>query len=86
MFKFCWHKWKYVYSLTTNMFLGENCPRLEKKFRVCTKCGKSQEFVALYDRCDWETLSECETKVLLGKVVDKGDHFLLKKTHDSRSL
>jgi len=77
-FNFCWHKWKYVYRVTTNMFLEENCPRLEREFRICEKCGKVQGFCATLSDCWWETLSECETNVLLNKVVDKGDYYLLE--------
>jgi len=80
MFNFCWHRWKYVYRVTTNMFLGENCPRLEKEFRVCTKCSKAQELCATpgLGGCWWRTLPDCETGVLLKKVVDKGDYFVLE--------
>jgi len=80
VFKFCWHKWKYVYHVTTNNFLGENCPRLIKEFRICVKCGKAQELCASLSRCWWETLPSCETRVLLSKVVDRGDHFVLEES------
>jgi len=80
VFKFCWHKWKYVYRVTTNNFLGENCPRLVKEFRICVKCGKVQGLCASLSGCWWGTLPDCETKVLLSKVVDRGDCFVLEES------
>ena len=82
-FKFCWHKWKYVYSNNTYTFLGEKCSNLIKAgFRICEKCGKAQKFRAMYKYQSWKTLSDCETRILLSKIIDKENYFLLEKTHN----
>jgi len=82
-FNFCWHKWKYVYSNNTYTFLGKKCSNLIKAgFRICEKCGKTQQFRAMYKYQSWETLSDCETNVLLNKVVDKGDYYLLESNKE----
>ena len=49
-FNFCWHKWKYVYSIKIHIFLGEKCSeKVKTKFRICEKCGEAQEFAGMYD-------------------------------------
>ena len=73
-----WHKWKYVYTVHTKLFLGSECPYLRKDFRVCIKCKRAQEFCGLPDYWSWRDLSECETRVLWSKVIDKGDYFVLE--------
>ena len=77
------HKWKEVYSINTYIFLGEKCSeKVKTSFRICEKCGKAQEFVGMYDWSGWVDLSDCETNVLLNKVVDKGDYYLLENNKE----
>ena len=77
------HKWKDVYSISMHIFLGEKCfEKIKTRFRICEKCGKAQEFRVMYDYCKWVDLSDCETNVLLNKVVDKGDYYLLENNKE----
>ncbi len=85
MFKdFCWHKWKYVYRIYKELFLGEPYDKLYKEFRICQKCGKAQEWQ--YHSgflCDfWETLEPARTEILKRKIIDKGDYYILKTKGD----
>jgi len=74
-FGFCWHKWKHVYLVHEKIFLGEKCPYLWLRFRICVKCGKAQEFIPA---TGWKTLSKCEAKILLNKIIDKGKYYVLE--------
>ncbi len=75
-----YHKWKNVYSINIYEFLGEKCSeRSITNFRICKKCGKAQVFKVTHDSCGWVDLSDYETNILLGEVVNKGDYYLLDK-------
>ena len=77
---FCWHDWKKVYEEDEYYFLYEKCIRLDLKFRVCQKCGKAQRYdFTIAGGPYWEPLTSCETKVLLSKIKDKGDYYILKQ-------
>jgi len=76
---FCWHKWKYVYEPYPTIFLGETYDRLDKKFRICRKCGKAQQLCITYDGLWWEPLGQTETEILKRKIIDKGDYYVLRK-------
>jgi len=81
MFKFCFHKYKYVYERKGYDFLNGGCEKLVKRFRICQKCGKAQkmEWVFICEPfLDWVTLNECEKEILLRNIKDCGDYYLLK--------
>jgi len=83
--KFCWHKWKPVYKETHSTFLGERCSFYRKAFRVCERCGKAQEYNKCFVSIDappgyqWIDLTDCEAEILMRKVINKGDYFILKE-------
>lgn len=88
MFKFCFHKYKYVYEKEKKNFLDGVCKVLKKRFRICQKCGKAQKMEWCFicePFMDWITLSECEREILLKNIKDCGDYYLLKKLKKRRN-
>jgi hypothetical protein len=63
------------------MFLGEKCIKKYKKFRICKKCKIAQKHdIAINGEIFWDTLNEYERKILLNKIEDKGDYYILRKS------
>ena len=73
------HKWKTVYEKYYVIFLGEEIPRYRARFRICEKCGKAQEIIdfSSYVGPVFSDLDDIKKEVLLKKIEDKGDYYVL---------
>lgn len=71
------HKWKYVKDCDIRIFLGEKVKIYWNRFRICKRCGKTEEYWIAWDV--WECLCEEYAKVLKSKIVDKGEYYILPK-------
>jgi len=70
------HKWKPVYRIEVETFLGSPIERKKLAFRICQKCGRSEEWLG---RFPWiRKLSEEERAILMERIKDEGDYFILK--------
>jgi|GEM_PF-1949058 len=74
------HKWKYVYDVFDDKFLGETCPQFVKKFRICEKCGVAQEYQVVPKEGTYNELSIFKTVILKRKIEDMGDYYVLKRS------
>jgi hypothetical protein len=63
------HNWEYVYDSYKDTFLGETCEKYYESFRICSRCGKAQEYTFTgFVEMSWVNLDECETKILKSKI------------------
>jgi hypothetical protein len=75
MFKFHFHKWKYVREYFKDTFLDVVILRYFEHYRICSKCGKSQQAEYPFD---WCTIGEVETNILKSKILDKDTYYILE--------
>ena len=78
------HKWKKVYEQYEASFLGEKVIKKYPRFRICLKCGKMQEFQSSLSGSWTYTLNPTEKEILLQKIEDKGDYFILQHKETGR--
>lgn len=71
------HKWKYVHREYCDHFIGEPIRYAYKAFRICQICGETQEFCLDTIMEEWDIIDDDERRILLGKIIDKGDHYYL---------
>jgi hypothetical protein len=77
MFKWL-RRWNYVREEYTETFLGEEVKRVSEdvRFRFNDRVAQEKCF-AFFSGPYWRTLSEDERKVLLTKIVKRGNGFVL---------
>lgn len=69
------HKWKPVYKIEVGIFLGSPIKKKRLAFRICRKCGVAEEWLG---RFPWyRKLTKEEREILMEKIHDKGDYFVL---------
>ena len=78
MFGICFHKWKYIYKQKPDTFLGERYYELIEFGRICQKCGEAQLYY-WNGGPKYETLGEAKKEILLKKIKDEGDYYVLVK-------
>lgn len=66
------HKWRKIYRSTTYYFMDEPCKGREELFRKCERCSKVQHRTWNGQCWYWETLGDCERKIVF-KYLKKGD-------------
>jgi len=69
------HDWKYVKVPYKKIFLQEEITKYEDKFRICQRCGEIERVTPFFHI---SLDDENEKKILLEKIVDKGDFYLLE--------
>jgi len=73
--KFGFHKWKMVKDSYPDCFLGVKIRRYYIRFKICQRCGQCRE----YFHDSWIPLDEEQSKILMSKIIDKGEYYLLKR-------
>ena len=75
-----WHRWKYVYKYSgTECFEEVELPQFRRAYRICTQCGKVQERFTHFDGgVSWYNLHGVKKRILMRRLVDKGDHYYLR--------
>jgi len=72
------HKWKYVRKYFLDSFEGIEYKNYYTPYRICKKCGKTQEFSCGILDCCWVALSEPRAELLRSIIVDEGSHYRLR--------
>jgi len=79
VFGICFHKWKYIYKQKPDTFLGEQYYKLIEFGRICQKCGRAQLCYKDWNgNLKYETLAEAKREILLKKIRDEGEYYVLK--------
>jgi len=73
---FNWRKWRYVEQEYPDTFLGERVVKSYISYRFNDKVA--EELCCYPEGSYWRRLSEEGRKILLSKVVQKGDKFVLR--------
>jgi len=68
-------RWNYIEKEYIDTFLGEEVIKSYIKFRFDDKIA--QELCSEWSGDYWETLTDEERKILLSKIVKKGDKFVI---------
>lgn len=78
------HKWKYLYRVYNDSFLGLKVKRRHIRFRICTRCDKAQVYwgppastIADTASIGWRVLNSEENYILKNRIQDLGNHFIL---------
>ena len=66
------HSWKKIYEPVSYKFMDDYCIKKVLRFRVCSKCKKMQKLDYTIDGCFWNTLNDCERKIVKRHIA-RGD-------------
>ena len=78
--KHLWHTWKDIYTYREEVFLGEKLySQIPTKFRVCSECMKTQEFLFDSQGGFWFTLPMEKSTVLIGNMYTENGGWFLRE-------
>ena len=74
------HKWKSIYKIEQDTFLGKKVERRWSPFRRCDRCGKFQEFNDDSQGGSWSTLNNEKSHILARSMKSVKGEWILHET------
>jgi hypothetical protein len=80
------HSWKPIMQNQVYFFRGHECQNsVTSGFRICKDCEKIQQYFYDSQGGCWETMSECEQKIIKDEILFTAGQYQFLKIRDLRT-